>query len=717
MTDARIDEKCWPRRAFACGVAAVLVAVAGIGCQRPACPTVAASPTVPLMESPKSEAPVQASVAPVSPAFVTKLEAELVAKHGAAHAALIRRGLGQVAARWRAADGTEEELADLARAQLVVDPAARELLFKRLEYTMEMLDGHGNSIDRELNRFQDLDEDAEQPIDALLSAYSPDAHVVDDLFRGKIAFVALLNFPLSTLAERVANAQTWTRQQWATARLVGRFEFRVPPEVLQQMAQASSQAEGYINGYNLRMGHLLSESGEKPFPADLRLVSHWGLRDEIRGQYSKPGGLERQRLIARAMERIVRQEIPAAVIDSASVDWDPVKNLVRKGTGPLEASPREPDTRYAKLQRVFQVTKAADPYFPGYASFVERAFERDRELSEARVRQLLTSVLESPTAVEVAAEIKRRLGRPLEPFDIWYAGFRRAGSADEGALDSATKKRYPTPAAFRADLPRILRDLGFTADTAKYLQDHIAVDPSRGPGHALGARRRDDQAHLRTRVGKDGMDYKGYNIAVHELGHNVEQVFSMSKIDHTLLDGVPSSGFTEAFAFLFQARDRELLGQAKADAETDMMRTLDRFWSTFEISGVGLVDTEMWQWLYAHPGATPAEFREASVKIAEGVWNKYFAPVLGVRDVGLLGIYSHIIAFSLYTPDYSLGYLITSQIERFMRGKNLGTEMERMCRQGRLTPDAWMRGAVGNELSSAPLIEATREALKALKRP
>ena len=79
------------------------------------------------------------------------------------------------------------------------------------------------------------------------------------------------------------------------------------------------------------------------------------------------------------------------------------------------------------------------------------------------------------------------------------------------------------------------------------------MEPARGSGHALGAARRDDKAHLRTRVGPQGMDYKGYNIAVHEMGHNVEQVFSMTTIDHTLLQGVPNTAFTEALAFVFQA--------------------------------------------------------------------------------------------------------------------------------------------------------------------
>ena len=93
------------------------------------------------------------------------------------------------------------------------------------------------------------------------------------------------------------------------------------------------------------------------------------------------------------------------------------------------------------------------------------------------------------------------------------------------------------------------------------------VDPARGSGHAMGAGRRADKAHLRTRVEKDGMNYKGFNIAVHEMGHNVEQTFSLNMIDHTLLQGVPNTAFTEALAFVFQGHDLELLGLSKPDGE------------------------------------------------------------------------------------------------------------------------------------------------------
>ena len=130
-----------------------------------------------------------------------------------------------------------------------------------------------------------------------------------------------------------------------------------------------------------------------------------------------------------------------------------------------------------------------------------------------------------------------------------------------------------------------------------------------------------------------------------------------------------------------------------------------------EIAGVSLVDMQSWHWLYEHPEATPAEFRAAVVGIAQDVWNRYFAQLLGRRDVALLGIYSHMIAYGLYLPDYALGHLIAFQVAAQFEKGDFGREFERVSKQGRLTPDAWMRGAVGSPLSAQPLLKAARKAL------
>jgi hypothetical protein len=647
--------------------------------------------------------------------------------HGPAEAARIDRGVAQVARYWRAEDGDATALEAFAKAEFVPRGPALDGVFERFETALERVGGYYVSMVRDLRRNVDLDVGPLTPLDRRLGEWDPSAHVSDDLFRNKVAFVALLNFPLTTLAERTREGGGWSRRQWAEARLAQAFSVRVPAEARARLSEAYSRADAYIADYNVRMHHVLTPDGKRPFPPGLRLISHWNLRDELKARYADPQGLAAQRLIARAMDRIVRQEIPAAVVDNPLLDWTPETNAVavspvRDGEPPAGATrepraEREPDTRYARWLDVFRAERAADPFHPENPSLVDRRFNVSREIPEAQVKALLEEVLADPLAGKVARLVEKRLGRPLEPFDIWYVGFKPRGRYSEAELDAATRKRYPTKDAYAADMKRILLGLGFSEARAAFLADRIEVDASRGAGHAMGAGRRDDKAHLRTRVGASGMDYKGYNIAVHEMGHNVEQVFSLAAIDHTLLQGVPNNGFTEAMAMLFQARDLELLGLAGPDADAECLLALEELWATREIAAVSLVDMAAWRWLYEHEGASPAELREAVVGIARDVWNRHFAPVFGTRDVTLLAVYSHLVSNGLYLPDYALGHLIAFQVQDHFRRRpgEWGAEFERMCRIGSITPDAWMREAVGGPLSARPLLEAAAKAYAALE--
>jgi hypothetical protein len=348
---------------------------------------------------------------------------------------------------------------------------------------------------------------------------------------------------------------------------------------------------------------------------------------------------------------------------------------------------------------------------------IARRFEENRQIPEARVRGMLEGVLESPLAARVAGLIEQRLGRKLEPFDIWYSGFRPETGLSEPELDRRVRERYPTPAAYEADIPRLLAELGFSPATARRLAAHIVVDPARGSGHAMGAARREDKAHLRTRVGREGMDFKGFSIAVHEMGHNVEQIFSLNDIDSTLLQGVPNTAFTEALAFVFQKRDLELLGLARPDARERSWKTLHDFWSTFEIAGAALVDMDVWHWMYDHPDASPHDLSQATLVIARETWNRFYAPLFRTRDSLLLAMYSHMISSFLYLPDYPLGHLIAFQIERQMdRAGVIGPEFERMAVIGNVTPDLWMREATGAPVGPAALLEESERALAEVER-
>ncbi len=641
---------------------------------------------------------------------------QLIEEYGAAQEKRIRQGVGQVAQRWWDEDGDEESFAGFCSEHLLTDEAQLASMFLRLQDAIEQIAGHLHEVRRELTRPMDLDTGDIAAADRLLGRLDLGAHVDEDLFRTKVAFLALLNFPVHSLAERLERSGDWDRTTWARSRMMDRFALRVPAAVAQQMTAAFTEADQYVAVYNIRMDRLLNADGETLFPDGLRLITHWGLRDELKSQYAEPQGLERQRMILRVMERIVHQQIPEDVIDNPELYWMPDNNEIRSvgedgRPGSKVEGDREPDTRYARLLDVFLAVSQADRYSPTDPTYIDRRFNRDREIPEKDVEALLVSMLSSDEFRRTAELIRKRLGRPLEAFDIWYDGFKSRGQYGEEELDDIVRQRYPDVAAFQDDLPRILRDLGFSEARASWLSERIVVDPARGAGHAMGAVRREDQAHLRTRIGASGMDYKGYNIAVHELGHNVEQVFSLNAMDYWWLNGVPNTAFTEALAFVFQNRDLELLGLGSEGADTRSMEALDTLWGAAEIGGVALVDMGVWHWMYQHPKATPAELREAALDIARSVWNKHFAPVFGVRDQDILAIYSHMIVYGLYLPDYPIGHIIAFQLADELREGDFGEQFERVSRQGRLVPDAWMRGAVGQPISAAVLLSEAKKAL------
>ncbi len=660
-----------------------------------------------------------AMILAAAPMNTKAVKADLVKQFGAEQSARIDRGVDQAAALWRPTDG---DFAAFAKANFIADPAVLDATFKRFESNFEQLDGHFLEINRALHTPVELDTGPLLPVDTMFGSYDSSSHVTEDFFSNQIAFVALLNYPLSTLQQKIDDGSKWSRRAWAEARLTRRFDSRVPAAVSQEISKTQATASLYIDSYNIWMHHVFAENGDRLFPKGKRLISHWNLRDELKANYAEKNGIAKQRTIIKIMERIVTQTIPAAVIDNPNVDWSPFTNKVTATPADeLEAdAPKKPvvtdgkpeaDVRYQTLWANYTSQKAADPFSPIAPTAIARAFE-GAEMPEARVKALLEEVLSSPLVPKVAVQIEKSLGRKLEPADLWFNGFLPRGSIPETELDAKLRVKYPTAEAYAKDIPRLLMGLGFSKERAAYLSERIRVDPSRGAGHAMQAYRRGDYPHLRTRVEKDGMNYKGYNIAVHEMGHNVEQVFSLYDVDSTLLTGVPNNAFTEAIAFVFQAKDLELMGLGKPTDEQERLRVLNDFWMTYEIAGVALVDIEVWHWMYAHPKAKPAELREATVQIAKAMWNKYYWPVLGGKDTPMLGIYSHMISYPLYLFGYPLGHLIAFQIEEQVRKTgSIGPEIERMAKLGNIGPDVWMVAATGNPVSAGPLLRATEAAL------
>ncbi len=641
---------------------------------------------------------------------------DLKEKYSDAHSFRIEKGVNQVAAIWQEQDGNTNDFKNFCKDNFIADSSNLEVAYNKIERNFEIIFGLYNQMAVKLSEPLHLNMGEIHHVDNIMGAYSPSSHLTEDLFQNKMAFYIALNFPSYSLKEKSEHASDWSRKDWAYARLGDIFISRIPAELQQNASVIATNADSYIADYNIYMGKLVNNDMQQLFPEEMILITHWGLRDELKSNYNSEKGLEKQKMIYNIMLNIVRQDIPQEVINSNEFQWNPTTNKLYKEGIEIEFTP-EPYTRYEHLLFNFKALSAMDKYNPVYPTYIERAYDQSMELTKEEIEALFIDFITAPEIIEVAKLIKSKLGRDLEPFDIWYDGFKARTNINEEDLNIITRRKYKTPQAFENDIPRMLIDLGWSQSKAKYIANKISVDPARGAGHAWGAEMKGDNAHLRTRIPNTGMDYKGYNIAIHEMGHNVEQTITLYDMDYYLLHGVPNTAFTEAIAFLFQANDLKLLGQSNSgNAEkTKALAALDNCWSAYEIMGVSLLDMYVWEWMYENPDANPKELKEAVNRLAIEVWNEYYYPVFGIKDTPILAIYSHMITSPLYLANYPVGHLIEFQIEQYVHEKQFADEVTRMLLQGQIIPQEWMKGAVSSEISGKPTLMAVKDALKIIE--
>ena len=624
---------------------------------------------------------------------------------------MISRGVRHAGSLWWAKDGDENEFKSFCLDNFVGDDDSRSETFEKLDKYFEALLGHFNWMTLKLQIPVHLKFGEMLPVDEMFAGFNPSAHLLDDLYENKIAFIVALNFPFYSLKEKEDMGKNWCRHEWAYARMGDMFTARIPAAVLQNCFKIESESDIYISQYNIHAGKLIDQEGAKLFPDDMILLSHWNLRDEIKANY--PEGINKQKLIYRVMRHIIEQTIPQQVIDNPDFEWAPYSNVISQNEVQIDFTP-ESDIRYQKILDNFHALQEMDNYSP-LNTFIRRKFESEMEIAQPEVEELFIKYLSSDLLKKVGELISLRLGRSLEPFDIWYDGFKSRSSINEEILSEKTRKLYPDAEALEKDLPNILINLGYGKERANYLSSKIAVDPARGSGHAWGAALQGMKSHLRTRIPDSGMDYKGYNIAIHEFGHNVEQTISQYDVDYYVMREVPNTAFTEALAFVFQKRDLQLLGFKETNPQAESFKMLDLIWQTYEIMGVSLLDMRVWKWLYENPNANKTQLKEAVVSLAKEIWNDYYAPVFGITDEPVLAVYSHMISNPLYLSAYAFGNIIEFQIEQYLKTNNFAETVDRIYKLGRLTPDLWMQQAVGGGIDIEPMLIEVYKALEMVR--
>jgi len=645
---------------------------------------------------------------------MTQLNAEsaavveaLVKQHGEGERGRAERGVRQVAARWQECDGTPAQFQSFCTERFVPTGADLDRLVDRLESALEQVYGHLYEMRRTLRRHSDLAGDEFEGVDDMLATFDPAPDLAEQMYRQKLAFLALLNLPRETLATMLQDGPAWNHAHWASVRIAQSFDARIPATLADRARHVGHAASQWVARQHIPVGTLVDASGKRWYAPDRALLTHWLVREEIKAQYNDASGLPRQRALAAVLGRAIDGRIPLAVMDRSDTrDWDPQAETRGGDAGTVGLA------RYYHWIEQFKLAQAFDAYHPEHPTAIARKFELAREMSESDVEHLLTELLDHPSRIELAAFLRTRLGRDLEPFDIYFDDIAEARSASE--LDAAVTARFPNEKAFEQSLPEVLRQLGFKPSDADFLGSRIRVEIARGSGHAMRPRLPEYGAWLRTSRLKDRLGWDGFDTAMHELGHNLEQLCSTFFVPRPALRNVPNTACTEAFAFLYQSLGKRVLGLDDA-SEADRAFAIDSIQTMLaacQIAGPSLLELHAWRWLYANPHADAAALRAEVLAIARRLWKRFYERDFGEDRNHLLAAYQHMINHPLYLPDYTIGHVMSHQIRSYMRGKDIAAETRRITSIGRFTPDLWMRNAVGSGVSPVPLAEASAEAIK-----
>ncbi|MEY3025501.1 MAG: hypothetical protein RLZZ238_398 [Planctomycetota bacterium] len=626
----------------------------------------------------------------------------LVAKHGEGQRAAIEAGVARVADRWSEQDGDAAAFEGFCTGQFVSDPAERTRLLARLEKALEQINGHLYEMRRTLRRHHDLRGDEFPGVDDILAQFDPSPDLSEQLYRQKIAHLCLLNFARPTLDTMLKDGPTWNDAGWASARVAQHFGPRIPAELADRARKTSFASGKFVSHFHVPVGGLVDANGKRWFEADRKLIAHWLVREEIKAGYGDPDGLHKQRALSWVMARHIDGSIPKRVMSGDEKrDWDPEKNTIAGGE-PGELIGLE---RYEHWIANFRMAQEFDPLYPDEPTAIARKFALDREMPESEVEKLMIDLLESPVRKDLAAFLSRKLGRALEPFDVYFDDVVEAKPASE--MNAAVRRRFANVRELEAKLPEVLRELGFRGPDADFLGSRIRVEICKGAGHAMRPFLEGYGAWLRTSSLDAELGWDGFDTAMHELGHNLEQLCSTYFVSRPALRGVPNTACTEAFAFLYQSLAKRVLGLENA-AEAERQYAADSvatMLSACQIAGPSLLELRVWRWLYANPSATPEALRAEVLRVADELWTKYYERDFGKDHYRILAAYQHMIAHPLYLPDYTLGHMMSHQIRSYMRGKDLAGETKRITSIGSLTPDLWMRRAVGGPVSPAPLAE------------
>ncbi len=329
---------------------------------------------------------------------IQKVQDELLKKYGDQDKERIYKGTGQLAGNWRKTDGSNDEFIKFCTENFLTGSELKEN-FMKIQNNLEIQNGYLSKIRYRFNESESFTDTREVKADAFFRKSIPGA----DPYKEKLALFIQLNFPFYDLAEKRQNKDVWDREKWAMVRLGDLYSDRRDQDFKTEADDEVKEFQKYIGKYFFRMDHISLEDGSYPFTKPLTLHSHFGLRDNLKGEYTRPGGLERQEITGKLVECITQGTVPVEFIQDTATRWNPwTGQLFRIEQGkPVQIKyTAEGTKRYAGLLAEFKHKSSNDKLFPDGSTVIKRTFD-NANFQPEEVESLIRNFLSDPVLVSV----------------------------------------------------------------------------------------------------------------------------------------------------------------------------------------------------------------------------------------------------------------------------------------------------------------------------
>ena len=249
---------------------------------------------------------------------VRKVQEELIKKYGEQNRDRILKGSGQLSKNWRKTDGTKEEFEKFCIGNFINDTELKSN-FQVIQKNLTLQNGYLSKLRFRFNESENFTDAKEEKVDSYFRKSIPGV----DAYKEKLAQFIQLNFPYYSLGEKRQNGHKWDREKWAMVRLGDMYSERHNPDFKADASEEVKDFQNYLKKYFFRMDHICMPDGSYPFTKALTLHSHFGLRDNLKEEYTRPGGLARQELTGRIIGHIIEGTVPVEFIQDTTTRWNP----------------------------------------------------------------------------------------------------------------------------------------------------------------------------------------------------------------------------------------------------------------------------------------------------------------------------------------------------------------------------------------------------------